>query len=58
MAGQPWFIGRICELSGMSPADFARLLNIDTGDIERIPTPWIVDLMGDDGLLNDRSPGQ
>ena len=56
MAGRPWFIGRICELSGPTPADFARVLNIDTGDIERIPAPWIVELMGDGGLLNDRHP--
>ena len=58
MAGRPWFIGRICELSGPTPADFARVLNIDTGDIERIPAPWIVELMGDGGLLNNRYPRQ
>jgi hypothetical protein len=58
MAGRPWFIGRICELSGPTPADFARVLNIDTGDIERIPAPWIVELMGDGGLLNERHPRQ
>jgi hypothetical protein len=58
MAGRPWFIGRICELSGPTPADFARVINIDTGDIERIPAPWIVELMGDGGLLNDRHPRQ
>lgn len=58
MAGRPWFIGRICELSGPTPADFARVLNIDTGDIERIPAPWIVELMGEGGLLNHRHPRQ
>lgn len=58
MAGRPWFIGRICEISGPTPADFAQVLNIDTGDIERIPAPWIVELMGDRGRLNGRLPRQ
>jgi hypothetical protein len=50
MAGRPWFIGRICERSGPAAAGFARVLNIDTGEIERIPAPWIVELMGEAGL--------
>jgi hypothetical protein len=54
MAGRPWFIGRVCDLSGHTPADFARVLNVDTGDIERIPAPWIVELMGEGGLRADR----
>ncbi len=49
MAGRPWFIGRVCDLSGSTPGDFARVLNVDTGEIERIPTPWIVELMGEGG---------
>jgi hypothetical protein len=54
MAGRPWFIGRICDLSGPTPGDFARVLNVDTGDIERIPAPWIVELMGEGGWQVDR----
>jgi hypothetical protein len=56
VAGRPWFIGRICDLSGPKPTDFARVLNIDTGDFERIPAPWIVELMGEGGLVIDRFP--
>lgn len=57
-AGRPWFIGRICDLSGPTPRDFARVLNIDTGDIERIPAPWIVELMGERGLGPSRPTPQ
>ncbi|MCP9850799.1 hypothetical protein [Cyanobium sp. Morenito 9A2] len=48
MAGRPWFIGRICDLSrGQRAAQcFARVIDIDTGAIERIPAPWIVELLG------------
>jgi hypothetical protein len=27
-----------------------RVINVDSGDIERIPAPWIVALMSDRGL--------
>jgi hypothetical protein len=51
MAGQPWFIGRVCDVSRAHRAThaFARVMDIDTGEIQRIPTPWIVELMGEGG---------
>ncbi|WP_216900130.1 hypothetical protein [Synechococcus sp. CCY 9618] len=55
-AGRPWFIGRICHLSGPTSQDFAQVLNIDTGDFERIPAPWIVEFMGEGGMWLRRHP--
>ena len=48
MAGRPWFMARVCDISRppRSPIPkFARVLNIDSGDIERIPASGIVELM-------------
>ena len=48
MAGRPWFMARVCDISrpARSPIPkFARVLNIDSGDIERIPASGIVELM-------------
>jgi hypothetical protein len=50
VAGRPWFIGRVCALNNHSPGGFAQVLNIDTGDSERIPATWIVELMSERGL--------
>lgn len=51
MVGRPWFIGRICDLNRphRAPHAFARVIDIDTGEIQRIPTPWIVELMAEAG---------
>lgn len=52
-SGRPWFIGRVCDVSarpwGRTPA-FVRVINVDSGDVERIPAPWIVALMSERGL--------
>jgi len=52
-SGRPWFIGRVCDVTprpwGRTPS-FVRVINVDSGDIERIPAPWIVALMSDRGL--------
>jgi hypothetical protein len=51
--GRPWFIGRVCDVStkprSRSPG-FVRVINVDSGDVERVPAPWIVELMSDRGL--------
>jgi hypothetical protein len=48
--GRPWFIGRVCDVTarpwGRTPS-FVRVINVDSGDVERIPAPWIVALMND-----------
>lgn len=53
-SGRPWFIGRVCDVSarpwGRTPA-FVRVINVDSGDVERIPAPWIVALMSERGLV-------
>ena len=57
MAGRPWFIGRVCGISERPPRTtcrFADVINIDTGEMERIPAPWIVELMTDQGLQAPR----
>ncbi len=54
MAGRPWFIGRVCEVScrqGSRTPGFVRVINIDSGEPERVPAPWIVELMSERGLL-------
>ncbi len=53
-AGRPWFIGRVCALHHRAPGGFAQVLNIDTGDCERIPASWIVELMSERGLQTQR----
>jgi len=50
MAGRPWFIARICDITITRPAKrpipkFVQVVNIDNGDIERIPASGIVELM-------------
>jgi hypothetical protein len=49
-AGRPWFIGRVCQVTarphGRTPC-FVQVINIDSGDIERVPAPWIVELMAE-----------
>jgi hypothetical protein len=51
--GRPWFIGRVCDVStrpwSRTPG-FVQVINVDSGDVERIPAPWIVELMSDCGL--------
>lgn len=53
-SGRPWFIGRVCEVTarpwGRTPS-FVSVINVDSGDHERIPAPWIVALMSDHGLV-------
>jgi hypothetical protein len=48
MAGRPWFIGRVCSVTprrhGNTPC-FVQVLNVDNGEIERIPAASIVELM-------------
>jgi hypothetical protein len=52
-SGRPWFIGRVCDVTarpwGRTPS-FVSVINVDSGDLERIPAPWIVALMSDRGL--------
>ncbi len=52
-SGRPWFIARVCEITprprSRTPA-FVQVINVDNGDVERIPAPWIVALMSDRGL--------
>ena len=52
-SGRPWFIGRVCDVTarpwGRTPS-FVQVINVDSGDVERIPAPWIVALMNDRGL--------
>ncbi|MCP9774676.1 hypothetical protein KBY58_11825 [Cyanobium sp. HWJ4-Hawea] len=48
MAGRPWFIGRVCDISRpvRGPiSKYAQVLNIDSGDMERIPLTGIVELL-------------
>ena len=46
--GRPWFIGRVGEVIPLpnrrTPA-FVHLINVDSGDVERVPARWIVELM-------------
>ena len=48
MAGRPWFIGRVCSVTarrhGNTPC-FVQVLNVDNGEIERIPAASIVELL-------------
>lgn len=48
MAGRPWFIGRVTGVTvrphGRTPC-FVQVVNVDSGDVERVPAPWIVELM-------------
>lgn len=52
-SGRPWFIGRVCDVTarpwGRTPT-FVQVINVDSGDVERIPAPWIVALMSERGL--------
>jgi hypothetical protein len=52
-AGRPWYIGRVCQVTarphGRTPC-FVQVINIDSGDIERVPAPWIVELMTESRL--------
>jgi hypothetical protein len=52
MAGRPWFIGRVTGVTrrphGRTPC-FVQVVNVDSGDVERVPAPWIVELMGTAG---------
>ena len=52
-SGRPWFIGRVCDVTarpwGRTPT-FVQVSNVDSGDVERIPAPWIVALMSEQGL--------
>lgn len=52
-SGRPWFIGRVCDVTarpwGRTPT-FVSVINVDSGDVERIPAPWIVALMSERGL--------
>ncbi len=53
MAGRPWFIGRVCSVSCRPPRaahPFVQVINVDTGETQRIPAPWIVELMSECGL--------
>ncbi len=49
-SGRPWFIGRVCDVTprpwSRTPS-FVQVINVDSGDMERIPAPWIVALMSD-----------
>ncbi len=49
-SGRPWFIGRVCAVTprpwSRTPS-FVQVINVDSGDVERIPAPWIVALMSD-----------
>jgi hypothetical protein len=49
MAGRPWFIGRVSGLDRGHRAaqSFAHVIDIDTGEIQRIPALWIVELLGE-----------
>lgn len=49
MAGRPWFIGRVSNLDRghRGAQSFAHVIDIDTGEIQRIPAPWIVELLGE-----------
>ncbi|MGB7565138.1 MAG: hypothetical protein WBM08_10350 [Prochlorococcaceae cyanobacterium] len=49
MAGRPWFIGRVSDLDRGHRAaqSFAHVIDIDTGEFQRIPAPWIVELLGE-----------
>ena len=54
MAGRPWFIGRVNEVScspGSRTPGFVTVINIDSGEPERLPAAWIVELMSERGLL-------
>jgi len=48
MAGRPWFIGRVTTVTprphSRTPG-FVQVLNVDNGEIERIPAPSIVELL-------------
>jgi hypothetical protein len=48
MAGRPWFIGRVTTVTprphSRTPG-FVQVLNVDNGEIERIPAPAIVELL-------------
>ncbi|MFM7362672.1 MAG: hypothetical protein ACKO25_12825 [Cyanobium sp.] len=51
--GRPWFIGRVCDVTSRPwsrTPGFVQVINVDSGDTERIPAPWIVELMSDRGL--------
>jgi hypothetical protein len=51
--GRPWFIGRVCDVSSRPwsrTPGFVQVINVDSGDVERVPAPWIVELMSDRGL--------
>jgi len=52
-SGRPWFIGRVCDVTprpwSRTPS-FVQVINVDSGDMERIPAPWIVALMSDRNL--------
>ena len=53
MVGRPWFIGRVCDVScarGSRTPGFVQVINVDDGEPERIPAPWIVELFSDAGL--------
>ncbi len=53
MAGRPWFIGRVCDVSstrGSRTPGFVQVINIDNGEPERLPASWIVELMSERGL--------
>ena len=53
MVGRPWFIGRVCDVScarGSRTSGFVQVINVDDGEPERIPAPWIVELFSDAGL--------
>ena len=48
MAGRPWVIGRVTTVTprphSRTPG-FVQVLNVDNGEIERIPAPAIVELL-------------